>query len=99
MPDTANTPTKPSPSPSLKMASDDVTPLRTVAPLEQSFPSSAKVTVSEFEVPMRRIDLEAGNPSITVYDTTGPQGIDPRQGLPKRRQAWIDARREQAETS
>jgi len=27
-----------------------------------------------------------------LYDTSGPQGHDPRQGLPKLRQAWIDKR-------
>jgi phosphomethylpyrimidine synthase len=96
-PNTPNTPKSPSPTPSLKLAGDDVTPLRTLAPLEQSFPSSAKITVSELEVPMRRIDLAGGNDSITVYDTTGPQGYDPRVGLPKRRQPWIDARRAAAE--
>ena len=98
MPDTPNTPTtKPSNPSSLKLAGEDVTPLRTVAPLERSFPSSSKITISALEVPMRRIELEGGNPAITVYDTTGPQGHDPRNGLPKRRQPWIDARREQAE--
>ncbi|PRQ09823.1 phosphomethylpyrimidine synthase ThiC [Enhygromyxa salina] len=94
MPDTPNTPNT---SSRLQIASEDVTPLRTIPPLDQSFPNSAKVTVSELEVPMRRIDLDGGNDPITVYDTTGPQGHDPRQGLPKRRAAWIEARREQAE--
>ena len=99
MPDTPNTSNSSKPSPSLQVAGDDVTPLRTLAPLEQSFPSSAKITVSELEVPMRRIDVDGGKSSITVYDTTGPQGVDPRVGLPKRRQAWIEARRAAAEKS
>ena len=96
MPDTPNKPEK---TTRLQLANDDVTPMRTIPPLEQSFPSSAKITVSEFEVPMRRIELEGDNPALTVYDTTGPQGVDPRQGLPKRRSAWIEARRAQAEAS
>jgi phosphomethylpyrimidine synthase len=96
MPDTPNTN---KPSSSLQVAADDVTPLRPIPPLEQSFPSSAKITVGELAVPMRRIDLAGGNSSITVYDTTGPQGIDPRVGLPKRRTPWIEARRAAAEQS
>ncbi|KIG11697.1 Hydroxymethylpyrimidine phosphate synthase ThiC [Enhygromyxa salina] len=95
MPDTPNTPN--TPNTRLQIASDEVTPLRPSRPLDQSFPSSAKITVSDLAVPMRRIDLEGGNEPLTVYDTTGPQGLDPRQGLPKRRAAWIEARREQAE--
>jgi len=96
MPDTPNeTPTK---TPTrLQLADDDVTPLRTIPPLEQSFPHSAKITVSELDVPMRRIELTGDEPPLTVYDTTGPQGCDPRAGLPKRRAAWIEARRAQAE--
>jgi phosphomethylpyrimidine synthase len=91
MPDTPNTSSKKS---SLPLAADELTPLRPIAPLEHSFPSSAKITVGELAVPMRRIDVDEGRSSITVYDTTGPQGVDPRVGLPKRRQPWIDARRE-----
>ncbi|MEZ4384024.1 MAG: phosphomethylpyrimidine synthase ThiC [Nannocystaceae bacterium] len=90
-----DTPTKPTPKRAgkrLNVASDDVQPVRTLPALEESFPRSAKVAVSDLDVPFRRIDLSGGEPSIEVYDTTGPQGIDPRQGLPKRRQAWIDAR-------
>ncbi|MCA9662529.1 MAG: phosphomethylpyrimidine synthase, partial [Myxococcales bacterium] len=90
-----DTPTKPTPKRAgkrLNVASDDVQPVRTLPALEESFPRSAKVSVSDLDVPFRRIDLSGGEPSIEVYDTTGPQGVDPRQGLPKRRQAWIDAR-------
>jgi phosphomethylpyrimidine synthase len=47
-------------------------------------------------VPMRRIDLSDGT-SHTVYDTSGPYtdpGVetDVRRGLPKLREAWIEAR-------
>ncbi|NVB40139.1 phosphomethylpyrimidine synthase ThiC [Pseudenhygromyxa sp. WMMC2535] len=98
MPDTPNTSDKqPNRPAGLKLAGDEVTPLRTIPPLEHSFPSSEKISVGELEVPARRIDLEGDNPSIVVYDTTGPQGIDPRQGLPKRRRPWIEARRARAE--
>jgi phosphomethylpyrimidine synthase len=96
MPDTPNTKKS---SSSLPVAGDELTPLRPIPPLEQSFPNSTKISVGELGVPMRRIDVDEGRSSITVYDTTGPQGIDPRVGLPKRRQPWIDARRAAAEQS
>jgi phosphomethylpyrimidine synthase len=96
MPDTPNKSDTPA---RLPLASDDVTPMREIPPLEQSFPSSAKITISELDVPMRRIDLEGGEPPLVVYDTTGPQGHDPRAGLPKRRAAWIEARRAQVEAA
>jgi phosphomethylpyrimidine synthase len=60
-------------------------------PLEQSFPNSRKVEVGDLRVPQREIALSNGE-RVTVYDTTGPQGCDLHQGLPKRRQEWIDAR-------
>jgi phosphomethylpyrimidine synthase len=43
-------------------------------------------------VPFRVIEVSGGEPPVRVYDTSGPEAIDPRQGLPKRRQAWVDAR-------
>lgn len=61
-------------------------------PLADSFPSSRKVVAAgDLPVPARQIDLTNGE-TITVYDTTGPQGQDPRLGLPKLRAAWIAAR-------
>ena len=62
------------------------------APLSESFPDSEKVSLGELGVPVRRIALSGGEPPLTVYDTSGPQGIDPRQALPKRRQTWVEAR-------
>ena len=69
----------------------------TIEPLAQSFPSSEKV-FTEVEhngrkllIPKRRIHLTNGE-SIEVYDTTGPQGIDPGRGLPKLREEWVKAR-------
>ena len=50
---------------------------------------SRKIAVGELGVPMREIPLTTGE-TFTVYDTSGPQGIDPRDGLPRRRSAWID---------
>lgn len=43
-------------------------------------------------MPFRRIEVDEGRSCIEVYDTTGPQGHDPRQGIPKRRSEWIEAR-------
>jgi len=82
---------------SLKVAGDDISPMRPVAPLEHSFPNSEKVSLGPLGVPARRISLGGDNPPLEVYDTTGPQGIDPRDGLPKGRQPWLDRRREFAE--
>ena len=62
-----------------------------LAPLEASFPCSHKVEIGDLQVPVREIALTDGS-RLQVYDTTGPQGCDPRQGLPKRRAAWIAAR-------
>jgi phosphomethylpyrimidine synthase len=60
-----------------------------------AFPNSTKVYVEEggVRVPMREIALTNGD-AIRVYDTSGPQGCDVRQGLPKLRAPWIGARRE-----
>ncbi|HET8938492.1 MAG TPA: phosphomethylpyrimidine synthase ThiC [Polyangiales bacterium] len=67
----------------------------TVQPVgpENPFPSSRKVLLGELQVPTRVIELSGGEPPVTVYDTSGPEAPDPRQGLPKRRAEWT-ARRE-----
>jgi len=79
----------------LVVADADAQSVRTLPPLAQSFPCSQKTTVGELEIPVRRIELTDGE-RIDVYDTTGPQGHDPRDGLPRRRQPWIDARLREA---
>src|SRR5262245_16225831 len=61
-----------------------------------SFPNSRKVYVDGAQgvrVPMREIALERGASSVRVYDTSGPHGHDVKQGLPKLREPWVDARR------
>src|SRR5215216_6118056 len=60
-------------------------------------PNSRKVYVGELRVPMREITQSAGNPPLTVYDTSGPYTdpaarIDIRKGLSPLRQPWIEAR-------
>jgi phosphomethylpyrimidine synthase len=59
-----------------------------------AFPSSRKVYVEEgrVRVPVREISLSNGE-TLRVYDTSGPQGGDVREGLPKTRAPWIAARR------
>ncbi|WP_298023840.1 phosphomethylpyrimidine synthase ThiC [uncultured Parasphingopyxis sp.] len=52
---------------------------------------------SGIRVAMREIDLEGGEPSIRVYDTSGPYtdpeaNIDIMAGLPALRREWIEAR-------
>ena len=65
----------------------------TISPIE-GLPSSEKVYVEQagLRVPVRRIQLSGGEQPFDVYDTSGPQGHDPQQGLPKLRKPWIDAR-------
>lgn len=47
---------------------------------------------SSSQVPFRRVQLTNGD-TFDLYDTSGPQDVDPRQGLPKLRKDWV-ARRE-----
>jgi phosphomethylpyrimidine synthase len=60
-----------------------------------AFPRSTKVYVEGsrgIRVPMREIALSGGEPPLRVYDATGPEGHDVREGLPPLRRAWIRAR-------
>ncbi len=61
----------------------------------ESFPNSTKVYVAGprgVQVPMREIALSGGEPPLRVYDTSGPQGFDVRQGLPPLRGDWLRGR-------
>jgi phosphomethylpyrimidine synthase len=60
-----------------------------------AFPNSQKVFVDGphgVRVPMREITLSRGEPSLRVYDTSGPQDHDVKAGLPKLREPWVQAR-------
>src|SRR3954449_5214397 len=60
-----------------------------------AFPNSRKVYVDGpggIRVPMREIALSGGEPPLRVYDTSGPQGFDVRDGLPSLRDTWIHQR-------
>src|SRR5688572_5622145 len=76
----------------LELAASDVSELRSLPPLEESFPSSQKVEEGDLKVPFRVIELSGGEPPLKVYDTTGPQNCDIKQGLPPRRAPWIERR-------
>jgi phosphomethylpyrimidine synthase len=76
----------------LPLAQTNAQHIQQSEPLEVSYPSSQKVLEGELGVPFRVIELTGGEPPVRVYDTSGPEAIDPRKGLPKRRQAWVDAR-------
>ena len=78
-------------------------PTRTPDPLappaaesyDEAFPRSTKVFVEGprgVRVPVREIALSGGESPLRVYDATGPQGHDVRQGLPPLRTPWIQAR-------
>src|SRR6476659_9947728 len=61
----------------------------------EAFPRSSKVHLEGprgVRVPVREIALSGGEPPLRVYDATGPQGHDVRQGLPPLRAPWSRAR-------
>ena len=68
-----------------------------------AFPSSQKVYEEQtiatpggdvrLRVPVREVALTGGEPPVRLYDTSGPQGHDPREGLPKLRADWVAPRR------
>jgi len=64
-------------------------------PYSEAFPNSTKVHLEGpggIRVPVRRIALAGGEPSVDIYDPSGPQDCDVREGLPAIRDAWIRAR-------
>jgi len=70
-------------------------------PYDAAFPKSTKEhheivhepTGHVLKVPFRRIHLEDPEmPHLDLYDTSGPRDIDPKQGLPKIRAEWVEAR-------
>ena len=60
-----------------------------------AYPNSKKVYVEGtrgIAVPVREIHLSGGEPPLRVYDTSGPQDLDVREGLPPLREQWIQER-------
>jgi phosphomethylpyrimidine synthase len=83
-----------------------MTPRTSYRPLESTdfssaFPQSRKVYVNGpgVRVPMREITLSGDEPPLRVYDTSGPQGHDVREGLPSLRREWILGRGGVTETA
>jgi phosphomethylpyrimidine synthase len=60
--------------------------------------TSRKVEVGDLSVPFREIPISTGELQ-RVYDSSGPQGFDPRRGLPHRRRPWIEAREARGDTN
>lgn len=67
----------------------------TAADFENAFPASRRVYVegpNGVRVPMREITLSGGEAPLRVYDTRGPLVVDPRRGLPRIRESWVQGR-------
>jgi phosphomethylpyrimidine synthase len=73
---------------------DSSPPVSAMSPISEDLPSSRKVFIEQdgLRVPMREIAIGGGEPPIRVYDTTGPEDMDVKSGLPKLRAPWIAAR-------
>ena len=82
------------------MSKAEVRASRVVSDLETAFPSATKSWIEgpRVRVPVREITLSAGEPPLRVYDTSGPQGHDIREGLPALRRPWILSRQDVDET-
>jgi phosphomethylpyrimidine synthase len=70
-------------------------------PYNEAFPNSTKeykqvkheATGHVLNVPFRRVHVDdPDRPYIDLYDTSGPQGYDPKVGIPKLRKDWIEKR-------
>jgi phosphomethylpyrimidine synthase len=63
-----------------------------------SFPNSEKafreVALKDetLKVPYRRVHLTDNSTPVELYDTSGPLGIPPKEGLPRLRESWISRR-------
>ena len=62
---------------------------------EEAYPNSRKIFIDGsrgIRVPVREVTLSGGEPPLQLYDTSGPQGFDVRDGLPSVREDWIARR-------
>ncbi len=66
-------------------------------PIPAKCMSRAAPATCAVAVPMREIALSGGEPALRVYDTSGPRGVDVRQGLPLGRRDWVVGRGDVAE--
>ena len=66
-----------------------------------AYPNSKKLYLEGtrgIRVPVRAIHLAGGEPPLRVYDSSGPQDIDVRHGLPSVRDEWILGRGDVSKT-
>ncbi|MGE5837044.1 MAG: phosphomethylpyrimidine synthase ThiC, partial [Acidobacteriota bacterium] len=78
------------------MARQKYAPL-TADDFDRAFPNSRRIHVEGsrgVRVPMREISLSKGEPSLAVYDTSGPHHVDVHVGLPQVRLKWIRERQD-----
>ncbi len=89
------------PSMPRRRTNDPMNPAFETSPLfTECFPNSTKEstrvvhepTGQDLYIPHRRVHLSGGEPPLDLYDTSGPQGHNPRTGLPKLRADWIQRR-------
>ena len=82
---------------------------RSIPSFEECWPSSSKEiqvvdheltdgTVAQLNVPFRRVHL-TNDSHFDLYHTTGPQGADPRKGIPAVRTEWVQRRLANGETN
>src|SRR5262249_37063895 len=85
---------------SKKLTVAPVDPVADLAPLPE-FPASTRIYLEDgdLRVPVRRIAVGGGEPSLDVYDTFGPRAEDLPRGLPKLRQPWVAARVARGDTN
>ncbi len=57
-----------------------------------------KVEVGDLKIPFQELTLTDGT-VFRLYDTSGPQGHDPKDGIPKRRADWIAPRVARGDTN
>lgn len=94
------------PSMPRRRTNDPMNPSFETSPLfTECFPNSTKEsahivheeTGQDLYIPHRRVHLSGGEPPLDLYDTSGPQGHNPRLGLPKLRTDWINRRVERGD--
>jgi phosphomethylpyrimidine synthase len=80
--------------------SGELTP-RSIPTFQECWPGSTKESLElehnghKMSVPFRRVHLSTEG-HFDLYDTTGPQGFDPRDGIPKVRESWVANRSDQS---
>jgi phosphomethylpyrimidine synthase len=60
--------------------------------------SRRRIEVGDLAVPFTEVALSNGE-TVRLYNTEGPSGFDPEQGLPARRAPWIKRRQDRGDTN